>query len=319
MLKPIYPVHVIGSSNADLVLQVDRMPKLGETVLGNSFSIVSGGKGANQAVAAAKAGGKVRFASSIGADAFGDLLISSLAQQEVNCDLVSTCEGMPTGVATVQVNREGDNQIVVVPGANMALSPDQVDKALRNTPAGTVVLLQLEVPINVVAHAAHKAAGNGCFVILDPAPIPAEGVPNELFRGVSLVTPNRSETESITGVDPVDESSARQAAQVLLDLGAKNVIITLGAMGSVLVNESEFKLIEPCPVSAIDTTAAGDCFNGALAAEISRGCSLASSAQFAARAAEIAVSRLGAQSSLPTYEEIIFRVGDTECPTYGRG
>jgi ribokinase len=298
-------IYVIGSSNTDMVVKAARLPAAGETLLGGDFLMVPGGKGANQAVAAARLGGQVVFVGNVGNDVFGERTIDGLHKEEINCDFVDRDQDLPSGVALIIVDERGENQIVVASGANNTLNTAQVDGALRGAPEGAIVLIQLEIPLPTVSHIVRQAAGRRLRVIVDPAPVPPDGVPPEIIEGVYLITPNETEAKGLTGIEVVNESSAREAAKALLAAGAQNVVITMGSNGALLANSAGYEFFEPSNVKAVDTTAAGDCFNGALAAVLSRDRSLRESIQFASRAAAISVTRLGAQTSLPYADEIL--------------
>lgn len=297
-------IYVIGSSNTDMVVKAARLPAAGETLLGGDFLMVPGGKGANQAVAAARLGGQVVFVGNVGSDVFGERAIAGLRQEEINCDFVSRDEDLPSGIALIIVDEHGENQIVVASGANNSLSAANADPALSGAPESAIVLIQLETPLPTVAHVVRHAAENGLRVILDPAPAPADGLAPEIVKDVYLITPNETEAEALTGVNVVNESSAREAATALLASGAHNVIVTMGGNGALLANSAGYEYFATSNVEAVDTTAAGDCFNGALAAQLARGQSLETSIEFACRAAALSVTRSGAQTSLPYAREI---------------
>ncbi len=295
-------IYVIGSVNTDMVVKADRLPKPGQTVSGGDFFMSAGGKGGNQAVAAARLGANVRMVANLGADVFGDAAVKRLEAESVDTTLVRRDENQPSGVALISVDAAGENQIVVAPGANATLLEAQVDRAFETMPEGSLVLLQLEVPLPTVAHAVVVAGEKGCRVILDPAP--AKALPGELLSGVFLLTPNETEAEALTGIDVHDQSSALEAARELRDAGVANVAITLGGEGVLLATAEGSELIPAPEVSAVDTTAAGDCFNGSLAVALAEGTSLREAAAFACRAAAISVTRLGAQDSMPFAGEV---------------
>jgi ribokinase len=282
----------------DLVVRTARFPLPGETILGGEFSTFPGGKGANQAVAIAKLGGNPLFVGKLGADAFGQDLLLSLDRSGVDVSEVFVSEDHPTGIAVITVDSRGENTIVVASGANMALSPEEVDLILTENPA-TVLLAQLEIPLKSVLQAAK--AHEGIFV-LNPAP--ATKIPDELLRYVDLLTPNESETELLTGVAPRDESSCREAADALLERGVKNVIITLGSAGCYLKGEIGESRFDAFGVDTVDTTAAGDAFNGGLAHALSRGQDVPKAIEFASAVAALSTTRPGAQASMPTANEV---------------
>ena len=298
------PIYVIGSSNTDMVVKTTNLPSPGETLLGDNFSMVPGGKGANQAVAASRLGGQVVFVGNVGNDIFGEGAIEALNKENINCDFINRDQGLHSGVALIIVDTHGENQIVVAPGANNSLSPDRVDTALNNAPEESIILTQLEIPLSTVSHIISKAKEKKLRVILDPAPAPPDGLSDEIIEGSYLITPNETEAKLLTGIDVIDENSALKASKILLDAGAKNIIVTMGANGSFLSNLSGSQFFASSKVKAVDSTAAGDCFNGALATLLSQGHSLPNSISFANRAAAVSVTRMGAQTSLPFVDEV---------------
>ncbi len=295
-------IYVIGSINTDLVVRTPSLPRPGETVLGTDFLITAGGKGANQAVAAARLGGAVSLVARLGTDVFGDQAIARLHADGVDCEFVTRDTSSPSGVAFISVDDSGHNQIVVAPGANNTLDVPKIDAALTQIPATAVVLVQLEIPFSTVSHAIDRLCGDGQRVILDPAP--ARSLPEALLTGVYLMTPNETEAEVLTGVRVRDEQTARTAATQLLGMGVKNVAITLGAAGVLLATPSGLELIAAPEVVAIDTTAAGDCFNGALAVALANNVPLHDSVRRACAVASISVTRRGAQDSMPYAHEV---------------
>ncbi|MBR5876983.1 MAG: ribokinase [Alistipes sp.] len=297
-------IVVIGSSNTDMVVKTSHLPAGGETVLGGDFFMNAGGKGANQAVAAARQGNKVVFVAKTGDDLFGRQVREALEQDNINTDYVFTDKEHPSGVALITIDKDAENCIVVASGANMYLSKEDIDKAKDEICSANVVLMQLESPIQTVEYAAQMASEAGVRVILNPAPAPAEPLSEELLKNLYLITPNRSEASRLTGINVKDVHSAQQAAQVLYDMGVKNVIITLGKEGSLVYDGAMFMRIEATKVEAVDTTAAGDTYNGVLASALSEGRSVIDSANEASVASAISVTRMGAQPAAPTREEI---------------
>ena len=297
-------IVVIGSSNTDMVVKTSHLPAGGETVLGGDFFMNAGGKGANQAVAAARQGNKVVFVAKTGDDLFGRQVREALEQDNINTDYVFTDKEHPSGVALITIDKDAENCIVVASGANMYLSKEDIDKAKDEICSANVVLMQLESPIQTVEYAAQIASKAGVRVILNPAPAPAEPLSEELLKNLYLITPNRSEASRLTGINVKDVHSAQQAAQVLYDMGVKNVIITLGKEGSLVYDGAMFMRIEATKVEAVDTTAAGDTYNGVLASALSEGRSVIDSANEASVASAISVTRMGAQPAAPTREEI---------------
>jgi len=294
-------IYVIGSINTDLVVRTPTLPRPGETVMGSDFVVTAGGKGANQAVAASRLGGAVSLVARLGTDAFGDQALTRLQADDINCAWVTRDTTSPSGVALISVDEAGNNQIVVAPGANDTLGLAEVDAALAGIPADAVVLLQLEIPFHTVSQAIAQLAGPTRRVILDPAP--ARPLPAEPLAGVYLVTPNETEAEALTGVRVCDEKTASEAATELIGMGARNVIITLGGFGALLATPSGTTRIAAPSVVAIDSTAAGDCFNGALAVGLADNLSLYDSVHWACRVASMSVTRRGAQDSLPYAHE----------------
>lgn len=291
---------VIGSANTDMAVKSERIPVPGETVLGGRFIMNPGGKGANQAVAAARMGGKVTFIAKVGNDLFGRESITSWKKEGIDVSQVVTDPDHPSGVALIMVDANGENCISVASGANAALRPDDIRSSVIET-AG-IVLMQLETPVETVLHAARCAKTKGIPVILNPAP--ATALPDELFPCLHLITPNETEAEMLTGIKVTDEVSARKAAEVLREKGAKNVIITMGKQGAFVFSEDFRGIIPACRVEAVDTTAAGDVFNGALAVCLSEKMALKEAVRTAAKAAAVSVTRMGAQSSAPYRNEV---------------
>lgn len=295
-------VLVVGSSNTDMIIKMERIPKPGETILGGEFVTAAGGKGANQAVGAARAGGQVTFIARVGQDMFGDKAVAGFVADAINVEYLVRDPSNPSGVALIFVGGNGENSIAVASGANAKLTPGDIRKAKAAFKGAQVLVLQLETPLNTVEAAAELAAAAGVRTILNPAP--ARALPDKLLRRVYLLTPNESEAELLTGIKVTDEASAGTAAQALLDRGARNVIVTLGARGALVASDGSKVLVPPHKVKAVDTTAAGDVFSGALAVAIAEGKSLLDAARFATAAAAISVTRMGAQASVPTRREI---------------
>jgi len=295
-------IVVIGSSNTDMVVQSDHLPAPGETILGGTFFMNPGGKGANQAVAASRLGGNVTFVAKTGDDVFGKQTVQNLQKEGIHTNFVTIDPALPSGVALITVNAQGENCIVVAPGSNMALTPDDMDQVIDRIKLAEIILLQLEIPIETVRYAIEIANRNGVKVILNPAP--AQKLPDSLLKDLYMITPNESEAEILTGVRVMDPDSAEKAAWILRDKGIEQVIITMGAVGAYLFSEKYSELIPAPKVNAVDTTAAGDTFNGALAVALSEGCSIREAVLFANRAASIAVTRPGAQASTPYRHEL---------------
>ena len=302
-------IVVIGSTNTDMVVKASHLPAGGETVLGGEFLMNAGGKGANQAVAAARYGNRVVFVAKTGNDLFGERVRSSLREDDIVTDYVSIDPLHPSGVALITIDARAENCIVVASGANMYLSTADVDAAREEISAADVVLMQLESPIETVTYAARMAAEAGVKVVLNPAPAPDKPLPEELMRSLYLITPNRSEASRLSGIEVKDLASAREAAKAILDRGSQSVIITLGGDGSLVYDGQEFTFIEATKVEAVDTTAAGDTFNGVLATMVAEGRNLIDAAREASLAAAISVTRMGAQPAAPTRAEVAAMVG----------
>lgn len=302
-------IVVIGSTNTDMVVKTSHLPAGGETVLGGEFLMNAGGKGANQAVAAARYGNRVVFVAKTGDDIFGERVRLSLSKEGIVLDHLSVDPLHPSGVALITIDAKAENCIVVASGANMQLSTADVDAAREEISAADVVLMQLESPIETVTYAARMAAEAGVKVVLNPAPAPDEPLPAELMRSLYLITPNRSEASRLSGIEVRDLESAREAAKAILDRGPQCVIITLGGDGSLVYDGQEFTFVEATRVEAVDTTAAGDTYNGVLATMIAEGRSLKDAAREASVAAAISVTRMGAQPAAPTRDEVAAMIG----------
>lgn len=297
-------IVVIGSSNTDMVVKTSHLPAGGETVLGGDFFMNAGGKGANQAVAAARYGNRVVFVAKTGDDLFGRQVRKSMTEDGIVTDYVFVDKEHPSGVALITIDKDAENCIVVAGGANMYLSPADIDTAAEEILKADVVLMQLESPIETVAYAARMAAKAGIPVILNPAPAPVEALSEALLKDLFLITPNRSEASRISGIEVTDMESAHRAAKAIHEMGPKNVIITLGSDGSLVYDGSMFMRVEALKVEAVDTTAAGDTYNGVLASVIAEGKSLIEAVREANIAGAISVTRMGAQPAAPTREEI---------------
>jgi ribokinase len=295
-------ILVAGSSNTDMVIKTHHFPVPGETILGGRFLMNAGGKGANQAVAAARLGGRVTFVGKIGDDIFGKQAVQQLEDEGINVEFVSVDPENPSGVALITVDSKGENSIVVASGSNGTLSPDDFDKALTELNESEFVLMQLEIPIPTVEYIARIAAQKQKKVVLNPAPAAELSV--ELLQNLYLITPNETEAELLTGIKVTDEQSALKAAKWLHERGVEVVIITMGAAGAFLLANGISEIISAPKVEAIDTTAAGDTFNGALVVALSEGKTFQESIAFANQAASISVTRIGAQSSVPYRNEI---------------
>lgn len=310
-------ILVIGSSNTDLIVKVARIPKPGETILGGEFVRAAGGKGANQAVAAARAGGLVTFIARVGCDANGEAALAGFVADGINVKHVIRDARSPSGVALILVDREGENSIAVAAGANDELSPSDVHQAKKAIRGVGVVLLQLETPLATVMESAKLAAAAGVRVVLNPAP--ARPLPDQLLKLVYLLTPNQSEAELLTGVTVVNEATATLAADKLLARGVQNVIITMGARGAFVAGINLRQWWPGFKVKAVDATGAGDVFNGALSVALAEERPLPEAARFASAAAAISVTRFGAQPSAPTRPEIAALLATGKVPPRVKG
>ena len=297
-------ILVVGSLNVDMVMNVDHMPAEGETILCDGMTLVPGGKGANQACAAGRLGTDVAMLGAIGDDDYGALQLKSLSEAGVEVGGLLKKEGQNTGTAFITVNKSGNNSIVVVPGANSAFRSEDIEANRELIEQCEIMILQLEIPLDTVCYAAKLAKSLGKTVILDPAPVP-EHFPEELYEYVDIVKPNETELGMLTGIAEA-QKHLTEAAQVLKARGVKNVLVTLGGDGVYINPESGEEIrIPACKVKAVDTTAAGDSFTAALAAMLLNGESLEAAAEFANRVSAIVVTRKGAQSSIPTIDEVV--------------
>jgi ribokinase len=299
-------IVVVGSSNTDMILKLDRIPKPGETILGGEFVTAAGGKGANQAVAAAKAGGAVTLIARVGQDMFGEQAIAGFVESGINVDHVQR-DKSPSGVALIFVATDGENSIGVGGGANGKLSPADVKKAKAVFASANAVIMQLETPLETVQAAAELAHSKGAMVILNPAP--AQKLSDALLKKISILTPNETEAELLTGIKVTHDASCSKAADALLRKGVETVIITLGSRGSYVATNKSKQLVPGFKVKPVDTTAAGDTFNGALAVALAEGMSMSEAVRFANAAGAISVTRMGAQPSAPNRSEIEKLVG----------
>lgn len=295
-------VLVVGSSNTDMVIKAEHLPAPGETILGGTFFMNPGGKGANQAVAAARLGGNVTFICKTGNDVFGKQCVQLFEEEGINTSYLLSDSKNPSGVALITIDKDAENCIVVASGANATFSAVDIQKAQSIIEEANIVLMQLEIPLETVEYVAKNAAIKGVKVVLNPAP--ARELSDELLRNISIITPNKTEAEMLSGIKVVDMESARKAAQIICDKGVKTVIITLGKNGAQVLHEGEFTHVPALNVDAVDTTAAGDVFNGALVVALSENKNILEAVQFACSASAISVTRLGAQSSAPYKREI---------------
>lgn len=297
-----HKILVVGSTNTDMVIKAEHLPRPGETVLGGTFFMNPGGKGANQAVAIARLGAQVSFICKTGSDIFGHQSQQLFEEEGIDTSYIFSDSMYPSGVALITVDSHAENCIVVASGANANLCPSDLKKAQEGIDAADIVLMQLEIPMNTVEYVANKAWERKKKVILNPAP--AQLLSSELLKHLYLITPNETEAEMITGVKITDQASVQEAAFKICEAGVENVIITLGSKGAYVYNSVTQVLVPSLKVKAIDTTAAGDVFNGALVVAISEGRSLVDAVKFANKAAAISVTRVGAQSSAPYRNEV---------------
>lgn len=299
-------IIVVGSSNTDMVIKADHLPKPGETVLGGDFIMNQGGKGANQAIAITRLGGQALFICNVGDDSFGKDAIKILQKEGVETNFVNGICGEHSGVALINVNSEGENTIVVASGANKTLSINDIKKAEIEMKEASIILMQLETPIDTLIYAAKMAKENGIKVILNPAPAPKNALPDELLKNVDVLIPNITETEIITKIKICDNNSINKAMQKIISMGINAVIITMGAEGALAFEDGKLFHVPTCKVNAVDTTAAGDTFCGALCVAMAEGRNLKNAIRFANKASSISVTRMGAQISIPYAREIEF-------------
>ncbi len=295
-------IVVVGSSNTDMVVKTSNFPMPGETIIGGEFLMNPGGKGANQAVAARRLGGDVVFVGKTGNDIFGKQAVKLLAAEGINTDKVLVDDKSPSGVALITVDSKGENSIVVAPGANGTLVPEDLQDIEETLKESAMVVLQLEIPLETVAYVAGLAIGLQKNVILNPAP--AQALPDSLLKGLYLITPNETEAGQLSGIEVKGIESAQKAAELLVEKGVQNVIITMGSAGAYVFSPEYKGLVEAPKVKAVDTTAAGDTFNGALAVFLSEGKSMEEAVRLACVAASVSVTRNGAQASVPFRSEI---------------
>jgi len=295
-------IVVIGSSNTDMVVRTPALPRPGETVLGGEFIMAPGGKGANQAVAAARAGGEVTFIARIGDDIFGRQSMEGLVRDGIHIEHIVEDKNSPSGVALIIVGPDGENCIAVASGSNAGLAAADVRKAKAVISSADIVLLQLESPLETVQEAAGIAAAAGVPVILNPAP--ARALSDDILRKVAYLTPNETEAEIMTGITLIKSSDLAEAAGMLLAKGMKAVLITLGANGVYVASREKQEVVPAFKVIPVDTTAAGDAFNGALAVALAERRPLFEAARMANAAAALATTKMGAQPSLPSRRDI---------------
>ncbi len=305
-MSVVKSILIIGSLNMDASVRVKRFPLSGETLLGESVSFVPGGKGANQAVAAGRLAtkSKVSMVGCVGSDSFGPALIDGLQNANVDASGIRTCQEISSGFAVVTVDDQAHNEIIVIPGSNGLCDENYVrsmDDAIR---AADYVIFQMEIPASAVYYGIHRAKELGKTVILNPAPAP-DHLPSDILKDVDYLIPNETELMHLSGCSGTTIPEFTQAARTFVEAGVGHVIVTLGEQGALVVDRETEALVPSCPTKAVDTVAAGDCFNGALVVALSEGCSLLDAVTFANHAASVAVSRKGAQDSLPWREDIV--------------
>lgn len=292
----------------DMVVKTDHIPVPGETVLSGAFFMNPGGKGANQAVAVARLGGEVIFVSKLGNDVFGKQFSQLFNDEGINTSYLLSDEDLPSGVALITVDKAGENSIVVASGANASLNTNDIAGALETIAGSGILLLQLEIPMPVVHYVVDYAASKGVKVILNPAP--ANTLSTELLQKIDILTPNKTEASMIAGIPVTNMDSAKKAAKLICTKGVKTVVVTMGPLGAVICEGGKCSQVEARKVETVDTTAAGDVFNGAIAVALSEGKNMVDAVKFACNAAAISVTRLGAQSSIPYRNELVAQALD---------
>lgn len=298
-------VVVVGSLSQDIVVKAPRRPGKGETLRGTEFGMFAGGKGNNQALAAARAGAQVAMIGRVGQDQFGDMLVSTLAQNKIDASAIVRDPEVGTGIANITVGGDGDNSIVIVQQANLRLCAQDIERAQDKIKGATVMLMQLEVPFAADIAAARCARKAGVLVALNPAPAPDDGkLPAELLENVDIIIPNQTEAEQLTGIAVKDKQSAEEAARALHARGPKIVIITMCDQGAFVLAGDVAEQVPTFPVDVVDTTAAGDAFCGGLAAALARGEDIAAAVRWGCAAGALACTKLGAEPSLPQQAEI---------------
>ena len=295
-------IVVVGSSNTDMVVKTERFPEPGETIIGGDFFMFPGGKGANQAVAAARAGGEVTFICAVGDDVFGQNALDGYRDEGIDVTSAKVIKDAASGVALITVNAHGENEIVVASGTNAKLSQIYISEVVEKMKKDALFLTQLETPLDTTAYLARHCKLTNQQLIINPAP--AQELSDEILEGLFLITPNETESKILTGIAVEDDASMREAAKALISKGVQNVIITLGSKGAFFMNAEEQFLVPSFSVKAVDTTAAGDVFNGVLTVCLSKNKNWKESITFANRAAALSVTKMGAQGSAPNIEEI---------------
>lgn len=297
-------VLVVGSLNMDIVIETDHIPVSGETISGKSIELIPGGKGANQAYTIGKLGGNVAMLGAVGEDDKGQKLLENLEKVGVNVAGIKKMNDVPTGQAYIAVDSAGNNVIVIIAGANGEVSESLIRENMELILNSDIIVMQLEIPLEVVRFVKDLAVELGKTVIVDPAPA-VKGIPDSFWAGIDYIKPNETEIGILTGMEVKNQEDAVRAAKTLIKKGVKNVIVSLGSKGCVLVTKDTEEYFPACKVKAVDTTAAGDCFTAAFALALSQGKDSKEAISFGQKASAIAVTRKGAQTSIPTLEEII--------------
>lgn len=305
MNKPKDKIIIVGSANTDMVIRAPHFPQPGETIIGSDFMLNQGGKGANQAVAAARLGGHVAFIGKVGDDTFGTTTRKLLKDEGIDVSHLSTSSSASSGVALITTVPNGENTIIVNSGANAELSASDVEAAKELFTDAAIVLMQLETPVSALTRAAELGKENGARVILNPAPAPSIPLPEALLRNVDLIIPNETEAAHMTGITVTDEASARAAIGKLQSLGVADAMITLGSKGVCALVHGELTIVPAFKVQAVDTTAAGDTFCGALCVALCHGCETTRALRFANKASSLSVQRRGAQMSMPRLRDVV--------------
>lgn len=297
-------IVVVGSANMDMVISAEHFPSPGETLAGYGFMTNHGGKGANQAVAAARLGADVAFIGKVGNDDFGRATTEMMRKENIDVRALTVAEDAPTGVALITTVPSGENTIIIEPGANARLTADDIEQAEAILSEASIVLMQLETPVATLTRAAETAKRHGAYVVLNPAPAPTTPLPAELLQNVDLLIPNETEAATMSGISIESDADLRTAMERLQTLGIKNVIVTLGSKGACTSIDSSLQTIPSTKVDAVDTTAAGDTFCGALCTALMQGKELQEAMRYGCKAAAISVTRRGAQMSMPYKDEI---------------
>jgi ribokinase len=293
---------VIGSINMDIVAIADKLPNLGETVIGNEFMTCPGGKGANQAVAASRLCADVRMVGKVGDDMYGSQYIDILSKNGVKHDSVFIEKETSTGIAVIEVDKNGQNHIIIISGANGKVDTAFIENQKEKILEGDIFLFQLEIPLDAVIYAMRLVKEKRGIVILDPAP--ARELPEQIYKYIDFITPNETEIETLTGIKISNEKDLKEAAQYLLSKGIKNIIAKAGKKGAYIINDLNFKHIPTFDVKAVDTTAAGDSFNAGFAFALSQGKSIEECVRFANAVGALSTTAKGAQSAMPTLKQV---------------